>query len=103
MIRTVRNAFIIGLMLVFCSINGNAQNTNINPATVNVEALSDAQIERLIAEMEKNGMSMEEAMTLARARGASQSQIDQMVQRINEIKNNGGAKASTALMQEKTL
>ncbi|PKQ64541.1 hypothetical protein BZG02_06310 [Labilibaculum filiforme] len=80
-------------MFLFCFFalliagTGKAQNTNVNPAAVNVEALSDAQIEKLISEMEKNGMSLEEAMALARARGASQVQIDQMVKKINEYKS----------------
>ena len=87
MIWSVKKMFLVCLFAVLFIGTANAQNTNINPASVNVEALSDAQIEKLISEMEKNGMSLEEAMALARARGASQLQIDQMVKKINEYKS----------------
>lgn len=86
MIRLFRKTFFLGLIFAFATIGAEAQNTNINPATVNVNALNDKQIERIISEMEKNGMSLEEAMALARARGASQMQIDQMTQRIKDYK-----------------
>ena len=86
MIRLFRKSLLLGLIVSASIIGAEAQNTNINPASVNVNELSDEQIERIISEMEKNGMSLEEAMALARARGASQSQIDQMIQRINEYK-----------------
>ncbi|PKQ68767.1 hypothetical protein BZG01_03365 [Labilibaculum manganireducens] len=87
MIWSVKKMFLVCLFAVLFIGTANSQNTNINPASVNVEALSDAQIEKLISEMEKNGMSLEEAMALARARGASQLQIDQMVKKINEYKS----------------
>jgi len=87
MIQSLRKFLIAGLFAVIFIANASAQNTNINPASVDVKALSDAQIEKLISEMEKNGMSLEEAMALARARGASQLQIDQMVERIKEYKS----------------
>ena len=88
MIRLFRKNLLLGLIVSISIIGVEAQNTNINPATVNVNALSDEQIERIISEMEKNGMSLDEAMSLARARGASQVQIDQMVQRIKDYKLN---------------
>ncbi len=109
MIWSMKKMFLACLFAVLLMGTANSQNTNVNPASVNVEALSDAQIEKLIAEMEKNGMSLEETMALARARGASQLQIDQMVKKINEYKSgkrNGKAKANEAqvnLLPEETL
>ena len=88
MIRLFRKNLLLGLILSVSMVGVEAQNTNINPATVDVNALSDEQIERIISEMERNGMSLEEAMALARARGASQVQIDQMIQRIKDYKMN---------------
>jgi protein involved in polysaccharide export with SLBB domain len=99
MIRLFRKSFLLGLVLFAAIVGVEAQNTNINPATVDVNALSDKQIERIISEMEKNGMGLEEAMALARARGASQMQIDQMTQRIREykMKNQFGGNQNNAL------
>ncbi|WP_421919712.1 SLBB domain-containing protein [Marinifilum sp.] len=88
MIRLFRKSLLMILAFSTCLLGVEAQNTNINPATVNVNALSEQQIEKIISEMEKNGMSLEEAMALARARGASQMQIDQMAQRIRDYKLN---------------
>lgn len=87
MIGSIKKMFLLASFVLLLIGTANSQNTSINPASVNVNALSDAQIEKLISEMEKNGMSLEEAMALARARGASQLQIDQMVQKINEYKS----------------
>jgi protein involved in polysaccharide export with SLBB domain len=103
MIVSLRKGLLLGCLLLMSSWGIQAQNTNINPKTVNVEALSDDQIQRLIDEMDKNGMSMEEAMALARARGASQMQIDQMTRRINEMKMKGGAKSQTLVSQEEVV
>ena len=103
MIQSMRKLFLLTLFVALLLGSVHAQNTNINPASVNVEALSDAQIQKLIGEMEKNGMSQEEAMALARARGASQLQIDQIIRRINELKMNGGAKISALKSQEEIL
>ncbi|MGQ1909297.1 SLBB domain-containing protein [Marinifilum sp. RC60d5] len=82
MVRFIRKcSLLMGFLVVVC-IGVSAQSTSINPATVDVKSLSDAQIKKVIDEMDKNGMSLEEAMTMARARGASQVQIDQLTQRI---------------------
>lgn len=103
MIRLFSKVLLLVLLFAVSSSEIFSQNTTVNPSTVNVEALSDAQIQKLISEMEKNGMSMEEAMALARARGASQLQIDQMVRRINEMKNNGGSKPSVLMSQQEIV
>lgn len=88
MILSLRKTIFLVCMAVsvLFGFDATAQNTNINPASVNVNALSDAQIKKIVDQMEKNGMSMEEAIALARVKGASQTQIDQMVQRINQFK-----------------
>ncbi|MDE5417235.1 SLBB domain-containing protein [Labilibaculum sp. DW002] len=83
----MRKLFLFAIFLALFLGNTHAQNANINPASVNVDALSDAQIAKIVKEMEKNGASMEEAMALARARGASQAQIDKLVVKIREYKN----------------
>eukprot|EP01029_Cantina_marsupialis_P016358 TRINITY_DN363_c1_g1_i1.p1 TRINITY_DN363_c1_g1~~TRINITY_DN363_c1_g1_i1.p1 ORF type:complete len:813 (-),score=98.51 TRINITY_DN363_c1_g1_i1:6621-9059(-) len=86
MILSLRKLFLVAVLFAFASLDVFAQSTYVNPASVNVNALSDAQIKKIVDQMENNGMSMEEAIALARAKGASQMQIDQMVQRIKEYK-----------------
>jgi len=53
-----------------------------NLKNLNVTELTDDQIMQLIAEVEKLGMSMEQAATMARARGASEEQIQEVLGRI---------------------
>jgi protein involved in polysaccharide export with SLBB domain len=56
---------------------------------VQVENLSDEQIQKIIDEMDKRGLTLEQASQLARARGASQQQIDQMTRRIRQLQSKG--------------
>lgn len=56
---------------------------------VNIEQLSDGQIQQIIDEINARGLTPEEAARLAKARGASQQQIDQMTQRIRQLQMNG--------------
>jgi len=81
------------LLVMIIAINGNAQGIDPNSVdvnSVNVDDLSDAQVLRMIQEMEKRGLSEQQAIALAQARGMSQSQIAKLRQRINEVKLNGG-------------
>lgn len=56
---------------------------------VDVQALSDEQVQKVISEMDSRGLTLEEASELARARGASRQQIDQMTRRIREMQLKG--------------
>ena len=76
-----------------------AQNVNkLDPSTVNVEDLSEAQILKIMEEIKSRGLSVEQATTLAKAKGMSQAQIDQLLERINEIEMKG---ATTTAKKEK--
>ena len=59
---------------------------------VNVENLTDEQIQKAIDEMNARGLTLEQAAQLARAQGASQLQIDQMTQRIRQMQMQGSGK-----------
>ncbi len=54
-------------------------------SSVQIENLSDEQIQQVINEMKTRGLTIEQAAQLAKARGASQQQIDQMTQRIRQM------------------
>ncbi|MDO4462084.1 MAG: SLBB domain-containing protein [Bacteroidia bacterium] len=60
-----------------------------DPKNVNVSELSDAQINKVISEMNSRNLSLEQAKQLARARGASEVQIAEMEKRILNAKPNG--------------
>lgn len=62
----------------------------INPATVNVEELDDTQINQIINEIEKRGLTQEQAITMAKAQGASQIQINILKARMQEVQMTNG-------------
>ena len=53
----------------------------------NIQGLSNDQVQRIIDEMQKQNLSLDEAVQLARARGVSQQQIDQLIIRIRELES----------------
>jgi protein involved in polysaccharide export with SLBB domain len=55
-------------------------------STVKVKDLTDTQIKQLLAEVDKLGMTMEEAAQMARLRGASEKQIKDIMGRMLEMK-----------------
>ena len=81
--------FLISLVLPL-----TAQQLPVNATSVDVGSLSDAQIQRIISEMQTRGLTQDQAITMAKAQGASQTQIDQLTTRIQQLQT-GGAKPGT--------
>ena len=71
------------LMILVIAPEMSAQN--INPAAIDVSALSESQIQRLISEMQKRGMTEQQALALARSKGVSEEQIDLLSKRILSV------------------
>lgn len=84
-------------LLSLCFI-ASAQNIN----NVNVNNLSDAQIQQVVKEMESRGLSMDQAITLAKARGASAGQISDLRRRIQEFQS-GKTTTNTGFGNEQML
>ena len=61
----------------------------IDPATVQVENLSDDQIRQIVKEINSRGLTVDQALQLAKARGASQHQVDQLNMRIQQMQLSG--------------
>jgi len=59
-----------------------------NPSSVDVNNLSDAQIQRIMQEMQTRGLTQDQAIALAKAQGATQTQIDQLTMRIQQLQMN---------------
>ena len=70
----------------------------VNPANINVRELSDAQIQKIVDEIESRGLNLEQATQLAKARGASDIQIEQITARIRDVQLAGGI-ASTEVIE----
>ena len=59
-----------------------------NPSSVDVNNLSDAQIQKIMQEIQARGLTQDQAITMAKAQGASQTQIDQLMMRIQQQQMN---------------
>ena len=84
MIRLLKPILILS---IFIALSQTVISQNVNPATVNVSKLSDAQIQQVVDKMNSQGLGIEEAIMMARARGASETQITDMRRRIAELKS----------------
>jgi protein involved in polysaccharide export with SLBB domain len=82
--RVLRVLFFMGFL--FFAPGVWSQTPQVNPVSVDVNQMSDEQIKKMLAEMEKRGLGIEEVIALARAKGATQQQIDQMRRRIEALK-----------------
>ncbi|ASB49408.1 SLBB domain-containing protein [Alkalitalea saponilacus] len=72
------------VVLLFIGMN-YVESQQIDPASVDVSALSDAQVQRLLDEMQRRGLTEEQALALARSQGVPESQISMLRQRIRTL------------------
>ncbi len=79
-----------------------AQTTPVNAASVDVNALSDSQIQKIAQEIQNRGLTQEQAITLAKAQGASQTQIDQLIARMQNI-SPAAAETGTTVVPSATV
>ena len=84
-------------LLLFCVTAGQNVNGQIpaNPSSVDVNNLSDAQIQKIMQEIQSRGLSQDQAIALAKAQGATQMQIDQLMMRMQNISPAGTATGAT--------
>jgi len=84
-LKRILNLFILVLLLGITYPAYSQQDIT----NVNIENLSDEQIQQIMDEMNSRGLTMEQAIQLARAQGASQQQISQFTQRVQQMRNSG--------------
>ncbi len=83
----MRKKFVLLIFNVFfISINCALLSQTPDASSVNVSSLSDSQVEKLIAEIQTRGLTESQAITLAKAKGLSDTQISQLKQRMQEVK-----------------
>ncbi len=98
MLNRISGTFLIILLIVLYSPSfAQRQVTDVN-----VDQLTDEQVQKVIDEMNKRGLTLEQASQLARAQGASQQQIDQMSQRIRQMQSGEVAGSNTEKQQPVT-
>ena len=72
----------IGVLICFyASVTLQAQN----PASINVNNLSDQQIQKIVTEVNARGLTIDQAAQMAQMQGATPVQIEQLKRRIQEL------------------
>jgi Periplasmic protein involved in polysaccharide export len=84
------------VVLLFISINKLVAQ---NPASVDVNNLSDQQIQQIVNEVNARGLTIDEAAQMAQMKGATPLQIDQLKRRIQELSFSKGKSISTPAAQ----
>lgn len=80
------------LLLAF-QFNAFAQDIN-NLQSINIDDLSDDQIEAFVKKAEESGYSQQQLELLAKARGMSSTEISKLQQRISKLGSNRGSSSS---------
>jgi protein involved in polysaccharide export with SLBB domain len=86
----MKRRIILFLFMIFFGITA-AMAQNIS--TTNVQNLSDSQIAAIVQKVQSSGLSMSQAISLAKAKGATQTQISQLMSRIQQ--QNPGPEGTT--------
>src|SRR5665647_1701323 len=94
----MRRSYLLPLLILFLltTVQTAVGQSNINPSSVDVNNLSDAQIKKIMQEMQTRGLTQDQAIALAKAQGASQTQIDQLQIRIQQQQMNPSDTLSTS-------
>jgi len=82
--------YLLPLLSVFFLAVGQKTfcQSTVNPSTVDVNSLNDSQIQRILQEIQTRGLTQDQAIALAKSQGATQSQIDQLMIRIQQQQMN---------------
>ncbi len=90
----MKRRIVLIFMMIFFGITAvMAQNLS----TTNVQNLSDSQIAAIVQKVKSSGLSMEQAISLAKAKGATQTQINQLMSRMQQIQSTSGRSGTTGL------
>ncbi|MDP2335710.1 MAG: SLBB domain-containing protein [Bacteroidota bacterium] len=86
----MRFYYLLPVLLMFLLLSEQKAfgQSTVNPATVNVNSLSDSQIQRIMQEIQSRGLTREQAIALAKAKGVTQTQIDQLMNRLQQQQMN---------------
>ena len=76
--------YLIFFLLLILAAPFSSSSFAQNPASIDVNKLTDAQIQKIMQEIQARGLTEEQAIEMAKAQGATQMQIDQMKQRMQQ-------------------
>jgi protein involved in polysaccharide export with SLBB domain len=85
-IKIILYFFTFCILLVGTPIYAQTSMDLSSPGSIDVSSLSDKQIQSLLQQASAQGMSVDQAIQVAKARGATQAQIDDLMKRVNNSK-----------------
>lgn len=71
-----------------------------NPASIDVNKLSDQQIQQIAAEVQARGLTIDQAAQMAQMKGATTVQIEQLKRRIQELNSSKGKSTLNSVMPD---
>ncbi len=74
-----------------------------SPASVNINALSDQQIQQIVKEVTSRGLTLDQAVEIAQMQGATPDQVEQLKKRVQEMNLSDGPKDEALPDQGKHL
>lgn len=93
-----RHGLLLFLAIFLVAIPYAKSQGNLNPANINVSELSEAQVQSIYDQMNSRGLTQQQAESLAKSRGFSQGQIQELRQRFQEL---DGGQSVKPTMQRK--
>lgn len=93
----MRNYYLLPLLILILLTSEQCVIAQIptNPASVDVNSLSDDQIQKIMQKIQASGLSQDQAIAMAKAKGATQTQIDQLMARIQQQQSSPSDTLST--------
>ena len=94
----MRYCIILLISLILSLTASVAFSQSFNPSelsNINVSELSDEEIRQADSEIRDRGLSLNEFQELAVAQGASQSQVNQLIQRIRQLRSSSSSSADS--------
>ncbi|MCF0189779.1 MAG: SLBB domain-containing protein [Marinilabiliaceae bacterium] len=88
-------SFLLGTILCFVCPSMTAQVGNLKTSNTKISELSDEQIDRIIREIEEKNLTTSQAKTLAKTRGASDKQVQELEERIMKRREGSFSNNST--------
>ena len=83
-IMNVKSLILIITLIFFYGFKA-AYSQVPNPSNIDVKSMSDSQIKKVKQNIEKRGLSQQQAIDLARQQGATESQIQEMIRRFQQL------------------
>ena len=97
MSKHIRYSYIILLtILLFYKSPTYSQTIPSNVSSINVNSLSETQIKEIQQKIKENNLSLTQAIELAKAKGATQTQINELTRRLNSFDLNSDNKTDIA-------